>query len=80
MGTNYYLRLHLGKISGGPGGQLHWTWDVNGSINDSELRRLLSRRADAEIIDEYGRVVGVYDFLALERRAVRSNHSRETFS
>ena len=80
MGTNYYLRLHLGKISGGPGGQLRWTWDVNGPVNDSELRRLIRRRADAEIVDEYDREMGVEDFLALERRAVQIEHSRVTFS
>ena len=66
MGTNYYLKLHLGKASAGPNGVLIWTWD------ESVLphRDFLHALPDGEVTDEYSRDISPDELMEILKVSV----------
>ena len=76
MSTNYYAKVHLGKMSGGPGGTKTWTWDASW-LSIASLEEAIRRY---EVEDEYGADIPDASLLKLIDRADQQRAETRAFS
>ena len=76
MSTNYYLKLHLGKVNAGSNGTKIWTWDES-VFQHSELLRALPY---GEITDEYGSDLDAEEINEILKGATSIRYSHRDFS